>query len=99
MREKKKKVERENVEFRQQGYRIFCAQFCCLGVRGVPEMKREKKKKNWQTNCGNAIAEIGKKNFVTIVVMALPKMGEKNVVPKSGESKKKKGVTLTIFSQ
>ena len=49
-----------------------------------------KEKKNWQTNCGNAIAEIGKKNFVTIVVMALPKMEEKNVVPKSGESKKKK---------
>ena len=56
MREKKKKVERENVEFRQWGYRISCAQFCCLGVCGVPEVKR---KKNWQTNCGNAIAEIG----------------------------------------
>ena len=26
-------------------------------ARGVPEVKR--KKKNWQTNCGNAIAEIG----------------------------------------
>ena len=26
-------------------------------VHGVPEVKR--KKKNWQTNCGNAIAEIG----------------------------------------
>ena len=64
-----------------------------------PKWKGKKKKKNWQTNCGNAIAEIGKKKFVTIVVMALPKMGEKNVVPKSGESKKKKGVTLTIFSQ
>ena len=36
-----------------------------------------KKKKNWQTNCGNAIAEIGKKKIVTIVTMALPKMGKK----------------------
>ena len=60
MREKKKKVERENVELWQRGYRISCAQFCYPGVRGVPEVKR--KKKNWQTNCGNAIAEIGKKN-------------------------------------
>ena len=51
---------------------------------------KQGKKKLWQSNCGNAIAEIGKKNFVTIVVMTLPKMGEKNVVPKSGESKKKK---------
>ena len=42
MREKKKKVERENVEFRQRGYRISCAQFCCSGVRGVPEVKRKK---------------------------------------------------------
>ena len=45
-------------------------------VRGVPKVKR-KKKNLWQTNCGNAIAEIGKKNFVTIVAMALPKMGKK----------------------
>ena len=77
MREKKKKVERENVEFRQRGYRNFSAQFCCpsmRGVRGVPKVKR--KKKIWQTNCGNAIAEIGKK-IVTIVAMALPKMGKK----------------------
>ena len=44
-------------------------------VRGVLEVKR--KKKNWQTNCGNAIAEIGGKKFVTIVAMALPKMGGK----------------------
>ena len=66
MREKKKKVERENVEFRQQGYRISCAQFCYLGVRGVrwvPEVKRKKKNFFWQTNCGNAIAEIGKKKI------------------------------------
>ena len=73
MREKKKKVERENVEFRQWGYWISCAQFCYPGVRGVLEVK--KKKKIWQTNCGNAIAEIGKFFFCTIVAMALPKMG------------------------
>ena len=54
MREKKKKVERENVEFRQRGYRISCAQFYCLGVRGVrgvPEVKKN----------DNAIAKIEKK--------------------------------------
>ena len=43
MREKKKKVERENVELWQRGYRISCAQFCYPGVRGVPEVKRKKK--------------------------------------------------------
>ena len=79
MREKKKKVERENVEFRQQGYRISCAQLCCPCA--------------W-----SARSEKKKKKFVTIVAMALPKMGGKNVVPKSRESKKK-SVTFTIFSQ
>ena len=99
MREKKKNVDRENVEFRQRGYRNSSVQFCCLGVRdvrGVPKVKR-KRKKNWQTNCGNAVAEIGKK-IVTIVAMALSKMGEK----KSGFEiwgEKKKSVTFTIFSQ
>ena len=56
MREKKKKVERENVEFRQRWYRISSAQFCCPCVE-CPKCKG--KKKFWQTNCGNAIAEIG----------------------------------------
>ena len=93
MREKKKKVERENVEFQQRGYRISCAQFCYPCV----ECRKWKEKKNWQTNCGNAIAEIGKKKFVTIVAMALPKMGGKNVVPKSRESKKKKCYVHNIF--
>ena len=57
IREKKKKVERENVEFRQWGYRISYAQFCCpgvRGVRGVPEVKRKKKiltKELWQWHC------------------------------------------------
>ena len=47
MREKKKKVERENVEFWQCGYLNSSAQFCCSGVRGVrrvPKVKRKKKK-------------------------------------------------------
>ena len=95
MREKKK-VERENVEFRQRGYQISCTQFCCLSVNAW-SAQSEKKKKNWQTNCGNVVAEIGKK-IVTIVAMALSKMGEK----KSGFEiwgEKKKSVTFTIFSQ
>ena len=50
------------------------------------ECPKWKEKKKWQTKCGNAIVEIGKKKIVTIVVMALLKMGgEKKVVPKSGE--------------
>ena len=59
MREKKKKVERENVEFRQRGYRISYAQFCCPSVSAWSARSEKKKKKNCQTNCGNAIAEIG----------------------------------------
>ena len=42
------------------------------------------KKKLWQTNCGNAIAEIGEK-IVTIMAMALLKMGEKKSGSESGE--------------
>ena len=42
MREKKKKVERENVEFRQRGYQISCAQFCCPCAWSA---RSEKKKK------------------------------------------------------
>ena len=54
------------------------------------ECLKWKEKKNWQTNCGNAIAEIGGKKFVTIVAMALPKMGgKKNVVRNLGRVKKK----------
>ena len=80
MREKKKNVERENVEFRQRGYRNSSVQFYCLGmrgVRGVPKVKRKKKKfdklivamplpkqggKNCN-NCGNGIAENGGKKM------------------------------------
>ena len=59
MREKKKKVERENVEFRQRWYRISSAQFCCPCVECPKWKGKNKKNKIWQTNCGNAIAEIG----------------------------------------
>ena len=54
------------------------------------EWPKWKEKKNWQTNCGNAIAEIGGKKFVTIVAMALPKMGgEKMWFRNLGRVKKK----------
>ena len=46
MREKKKKVERKNVEFWQRRCRNSSAQFYCpgvRGVRGVPKVKRKKK--------------------------------------------------------
>ena len=32
-----------------------------------------------KTNCDNAIVEIGKKNFVAIMAMSLPKMGGKKI--------------------
>ena len=55
-------------------------------VRGVPKVK---KKNLWQTNCINVIVEIGKKIFVTIVAMALPKMRKKKWFRNLGRSKKK----------
>ena len=58
-----------------------------------------KKKKIWQTNCGNAIAEIGEKNCNNCGNGIAENGKKKKVVPKSGESKKKKSVTFTIFSQ
>ena len=45
MRDKKKKVERENVEFWQRGYRISYAQFCCPGVSAWSAQSEKKKKK------------------------------------------------------
>ena len=99
MREKKKKVERENIEFRQRGYWNSSAQFCCRVWEVCLECLKWKEKKNWQTNCSNAIAEIGNKKIITIVAMALPKMGgKKKVVPKSGESKKIKCYVHNIFT-
>ena len=46
-------------------------------------LQKQGKKKLWQTNCGNAIAEIGRKKKIcgkVIVAMALPKQGEKKIV-------------------
>ena len=89
MREKKKKVERENVEFWQRWYRIFSAQFCCSCVECLKW--KGKKKKNWQMNCGNAIAEICVSIFfLAIVAMALPKIGEKKSYEIYERVKKKK---------
>ena len=50
---------------------------CLIPLPGCECMEclKWKEKKFWQTNCGNAIAEIGKKNFVTIVAMAWRKWG------------------------
>ena len=64
-------------------------------MRRVPEVKR--KKKIWQTNYGNIIAEIGKK-ICNNCGNDIAKNGEKNVVPKSGESKKKKYYVHNIFT-
>ena len=78
MRENKKKVERENVEFRQCEYRNSSTQFCCPGVRGVHEVPKVKRKK---------------KNFDKLIMaMPLPKQGGK-MVPKSMEELKKKKVS------
>ena len=99
MREKKKKVKRENVEFQQRGYRNSSAQFCCpgvRGVRGVPKVKNKKKKFD-KLIVAMSLPKQGKK-IITIVAMALPKMGGKKVVPKSRESKKKKSYVHNIFT-
>ena len=84
--ERKRKRGREKAkEFRQHCYRNSSAQ----------DASRSVKKKS---NCGNAIAEKGKKNFVlAIVAMPLPKMEKKN--DEICEWVKKKVVTYTIFSQ
>ena len=96
MREKKKKMKWENVEFRQRWYRISSAQFCCLCVE-YPKWKRKNKKLTnelWQchcrnrginfffSNCGNGIAENGGKKLRNL-----------------RKSKKKKVVMSTIFLQ
>ena len=70
---------------------------CCLGVKCAWSTQSEKKKL-WQTNCGNAIAEIRKKKIVTIVAMALPKMGKKKKWFWNLRSKKKKMFVHNIFT-
>ena len=94
MREKKKKVERKNVKFRQRDIE-FPVPNSAARVRGVPEVKR--KKKIDKLIVAMPLPKQGEK-IVTIVAMALPKMGGKNVVPKSGESKKKKYYVHSIFT-
>ena len=50
------------------------------------ECPKWKEKKNWQTNCGNAIAEIGKKKFCNNCGNGIAENGgKKKVVPKSME--------------
>ena len=68
-------------------------------MKCVWSAQSEKKKKI----CDKLIAAMplpkqGKKNFVTIVAMALPKMGGKKSSSKIW-GVKKKNVTFTIFSQ
>ena len=63
------------------------------------ECPKWKEKKNWQTNYGNTIAEIGGKKICNNCGNGIAENGGgKIVVSKSGESKKK-SVTFTIFSQ
>ena len=66
-------------------------------VPGVPKVKK-KKKKLWQTNCGNTIAEIRKKKIVTIVAMALSKIGGKKSGSEIWGVKNKKCFVHNIFT-
>ena len=57
-----------------------------------------KKRKNIFGNCGNGIAENGKKKLNGIMAMSLPKMGgKKNLLPKSGKKFLKKCYVHNIF--
>ena len=60
---KKKKKERENVEFGNVNTEIPLPNSCWPGVLRAwsAQSEKKRKKKLWQTNCGNAIAEIGEK--------------------------------------
>ena len=62
---------------------VITVQFCCPGVRDVHGVPKVKRKKKFDKQ---------------IVALPLQKMGEKNVVPKSGESKKKKCYVYNIFT-
>ena len=101
MREKKKNVERENVEFRQRGYRNFSAQFYCpgeRGVRGVPKVKRKKKKKFDKLIVAMSLPKQGKKNCNNCGNGIAENRKKKKVVPKSRESKKTKCYVHNIFT-
>ena len=75
--------ERENVEFRQRGYRNSTAQFCCLSAV-CPSVECCLKKK---AMAAMPLLKYGNKIFfLAIVAMTLPKMGKKKkVVSKSLE--------------
>ena len=87
-REKDKKVERE----RRGISATLLPKFLC--PNSCPSCAKK-------SNCGNAIAEIGKKEifFWAIVTMTLLKMGgkKKNFVAKIWEEIFKKSVTFSIF--
>ena len=62
--------------------------------------KLGEKKILWDPNCGNAIAEIGRKKKIVLAIVAivLPKMEKKKMLRNLWKSKKKV-VTSTIFLQ
>ena len=65
---KRKRWREKEEEFRQHYYRNSSAQIPACPVSCVLK----------KSNCGNAIAEIGKKKILVIVTMTLPKMEKKN---------------------
>ena len=84
---KRKRWREKEEEFRQHGYRNSSAQIPPRPMSCVLK----------KSNCGNAIAEIGKKEkfFLVIVVMTLSKMEKKkiewnygNVIAENGRKKK-----------
>ena len=101
-REEEKRGREKMLNFDNVKTEIPLLNSCWLVVKCALSAQSEKKKKKklWQTNCDNAIAEIGeKKFFVTIVAMALPKMRGGGMWFWNLGRVKKKSVMFTIFSQ
>ena len=75
--ERRRKRREKMLNFGNVNTEIPLPNSCWPGVLRAwsAQSEKKRKKKLWQTNCGNAIAEIGKKNFVTIVAMAWRKWG------------------------
>ena len=62
--ERRRKRERKQMlNFGNVNTEIPLPNSCCLRKKCVWSAQSEKKKNLWQTNCGNAIVEIGKKNL------------------------------------